>query len=262
MKKTLIVGNWKMHLNTMQASILLHRLHERIRIYRDIEVVLAPNTMVLQPLSLQLDRRKFRLAAQNAHYIDAGAYTGEVSMSMLRDLAHYVIVGHSERRIHFGETDKDVSQKVAAAIRNGIMPIVCVGETKAERLEKQSKHTVHYQVMAALKNVTEEDIDKVVFAYEPVWAISTFGGELATPGQAKEMMDYVRQQVRGHFGKKAAEKVRVLYGGSVDDQTVRGYLELEGCDGVLVGGASINYYKFSRIVDTAYRLRQELGEKK
>src|SRR5262245_43685847 len=103
MKKTLIVGNWKMHLNTMQASILVHRLQERIRIYRDVEVVLAPNIMVLQPLSLQVDRRKFRLAAQNAHSKDAGAFTGEVSMSMLRDLAHYCIIGHSERRIYFGE---------------------------------------------------------------------------------------------------------------------------------------------------------------
>lgn len=259
-KKTLIVGNWKMHLNTMQASLLLHRLQERIRIYRDIEVVLAPNIMVLQPLSLQIDRRKFRLSAQNAHHKDAGAFTGEVSMSMLRDLAHYCIVGHSERRIYFGETDKDVSEKVAAAIRNGIMPIVCVGETKSERLEKMSKRVVHYQVVAALRNVTAEEIDQVVIAYEPVWAISTFGGELATPGQAKEMMDYIRDQVRNLYGEKAAKKVRILYGGSVDDQIARSYLELDGCDGALVGGASISYHKFAKIVDSAYQLRQEAGE--
>lgn len=259
-KKTLIVGNWKMHLNTMQASILVHRLQERIRIYRDVEVVLAPNIMVLQPLSLQIDRRKFRLAAQNAYHKDAGAFTGEVSMSMLRDLAHYVIIGHSERRIYFGETDKDVSEKVAAAIRNGIMPIVCVGETKAERLAKQSKRVVHYQVQAALKNITAEELDQIVIAYEPVWAISTFGGELATPGQAKEMMDYIRLQVRELYGERAAKKVRVLYGGSVDDQIARGYLELEGCDGALVGGASINYHKFAGVVDAAYRVQHELEE--
>lgn len=250
-----------MHLNTMQASILLHRLQERIRIYRDVEVVLAPSMLVLQPLSLQIDRRKFRLAAQNAYHKDAGAFTGEVSMSMLRDLAHYVLVGHSERRIYFGETDKDVSEKVAAALRNGIMPIVCVGETKAERLDKMSKRVVHNQVVAALKNVTAEEIDQIAIAYEPVWAISTFGGELATPGQAKEMMDYVREQVRHLYGDHAAKKVRVLYGGSVDDQIARGYLELEGCDGALVGGASISYHKFSKIVDTAYQLRQETGDK-
>lgn len=259
-KKTLIVGNWKMHLNTMQASILVHRLQERIRIYRDVEVVLAPNIMVLQPLSLQIDRRKFRLAAQNALGKDAGAYTGEVSFSMLRDLAHYCIIGHSERRIYFGETDRDVSEKVAAALRNDIMPIICVGETKGERLDKMSKRVVHNQVVAALKNVTAEDIGRVVIAYEPVWAISTFGGELATPVQAKEMMDYIRDQVRHLYGEKAAKKVRVLYGGSVDDQTSRGYLSIEGCDGALVGGASINYHKFSKIVDGAYQLRQEVGE--
>lgn len=256
-KKTLIVGNWKMHLNTMQASILVHRLQERIRIYRDVEVVLAPNTMVLQPLSLQIDRRKFRLAAQNAYQKDAGAFTGEISMSMLRDLTHYVLIGHSERRIYFGETDKDVTEKVASAIRNGIMPIICVGENKTERLDKMSKRVVHHQVMAALRNVTAEEIDQVAIAYEPVWAISTFGGELATPAQAKEMMDYIRDQVRHLYGDRAAKKVKVLYGGSVDDQTAQGYLEIPDCDGAIVGGASINYHKFSKIVETAYQIRQE-----
>ncbi len=259
-RKTLIVANWKMHLNTMQASILLHRLQERIKIYRDIEVVLAPSMLVLQPLSLQIDRRKFRLAAQNAFYKDEGAYMGEVSMTMLRDLAHYVVIGHSERRIYFHETDKEVGEKVAAALRNGIMPIICVGETKTERLDKQSKRVVHHQVVAALKNVTADEIDRIAIAYEPVWAISTFGGELATPDQAEEMMDYTRQQVAALYGEKAAQKVRILYGGSVDDQNARGYLGIAGCDGALVGGASLNYHKFSKIVEASYSLRHELGE--
>lgn len=249
-----------MHLNTMQASVLMHRLQERIRIYRDIEVVLAPNIMVLQPLSLQIDRRKFKLAAQNAHYKDSGAFMGDVSMNMLRDLAQYVVIGHSERRIYYNETDKDVSEKVAAALRNGINPIVCVGETKTERLEKQSKRVVYHQVMAALKNVTAEDMDKIAIAYEPVWAITTFGGEVASPDLAKEMMDYIRHQVRSLYGDKAANKVRILYGGSVDDQSARSYLEIDGCDGAIIGGASINYHKFSKIVETAYQLRQELGD--
>lgn len=248
-----------MHLNTMQASILVHRLQERIRIYRDVEVVLTPSMLVLQPLSLQIDRRKFRLAAQNAYHKDSGAFTGEVSFTMLRDLVHYVIIGHSERRLIFNESLRDVSEKMAAAVRNGITPILCVGETKTERLAKHSKRVVHDQVVTALKGLTAEDVEDIVIAYEPVWAISTFGGELATPGQAKEMMDYVRHQIAELYGKKTAGKVRVLYGGSVDDQIARGYLELEGCDGALVGGASINYHKFSAVVDTAYRLRHELA---
>ncbi len=259
-RKKLIVGNWKTHLNTMQASILLHRLQERIRIYRDVEVVLAPSMLVLQPLSMQIDRRKFRLAAQNAYHKDAGAFTGEVSFTMLRDLVHYVIVGHSERRIIFGETLSDVSEKMAASVRNGITPILCVGETKTERLAKHSKRVVHDQVVTGLKHLTADEVEDIVIAYEPVWAISTFGGEIAKPDQAKEMMDYIRMQIMELYGKKVASKIRVLYGGSVDDQIAQSYLELEGCDGALVGGASINYHKFSVVVDTAYRLNRQTGE--
>ncbi len=259
-KRTLIIGNWKMHLNTMQASVLLHRLQERIRIYRDVEVVLAPNTLVLQPLSLQIDRRKFRLAIQNAHQKQQGAYMGDVSMTMVRDLVHYAIVGHSERRVYFGETNKDTGEKVAAAFQNGIVPVLCIGENKTERLERQSKRVVYNQLVAGLKNVTAEEVAQMAIAYEPVWAISTFGGELATPEQAKEMMDYVRFQVREMFGRKAAEAVRVLYGGSVDNENARGYLGIEGCDGAIIGNASMNYFKFSEIVTAAYQIRQEIGE--
>src|SRR4051812_6430220 len=126
MRKILIVANWKMNLNASQASLLVHRLSERIRIHRDIEVVLAPSMLTLQPLSVGLDRRKFRLAAQNAYHKDEGAYTGEVSFTMLRDLVHYVIVGHSERRRYFHEDLDMIRDKVAAAVRNGIAPILCV----------------------------------------------------------------------------------------------------------------------------------------
>jgi triosephosphate isomerase (TIM) len=246
----------------MQASILVHRLQERIRIYRDIEVVLAPSMLVLQPLSLQIDRRKFRLAAQNAYFKDEGAFTGEVSFTMLRDLVHYAIIGHSERRHIFGEPLKDISEKVSAAVRNEIMPILCVGETKTERLAGHTRRVLHDQVVSALRGLTASELEDLVIAYEPVWAISE-GDPMhhahAKPEDVAKALTVIKHNISELFGKKAAEKVRILYGGSVTPDTVRGYLEVEGIDGVLVGGASVNYHQFAGIVDSAYRLRRELG---
>src|SRR2546430_1399497 len=154
-RNTLLVGNWKMHLNVAQASLLVQRLHERTRIHRDIEVVLAPSLLALQPLSLQITRRKFRLAAQNAYFQDEGAYTGEVSFSMLRDLVHYVIVGHSERRKYFGDDLPMVRNKMQAAVRNGISPILCVGESHHERREGLTRRVLHDQVTTALQRSEE-----------------------------------------------------------------------------------------------------------
>lgn len=259
-RRLLLVANWKMHLNTSQASLLVHRLHERIRIRRDIELVLAPSMLTLQPLSLQIDRRKFRLAAQNAYHKDEGAFTGEVSFVMLQDLVHYVIIGHSERRIYFNETLEIVRDKVAAAIRNDITPILCVGETDTEHKAGETRQVLHDQIVSALANVTSSEVKNIVIAYEPVWAISTFGGTLAKPDDVQEILNYIRAQVKELYGPSAAKAVRVLYGGSVDDQIVRGYLELEGCDGALVGGASLNYEKFSGIVEAAYRMQTEAGQ--
>jgi triosephosphate isomerase (TIM) len=260
MKRTLIVANWKMHLNTSQASMLLHRLHERIKIHRTLEIVLAPSMLVLQPLSLQIDRHKFRLAAQNAFHKDEGAYTGEVSFSMLQDLAHYVIIGHSERRLHFHEDLDTVRDKVAASVRNGITPLLCIGETQHERRAGETKQVLHDQIVTALSNLTSDEVGDMVIAYEPVWAISTFEGELAKPSEIEQTMKFIRKQISDLYGDKASKNLRLLYGGSVDDQIVRGYLELEDCDGVLVGGASLNYHKFSGIVDSAYRLVHERGD--
>ncbi len=249
-----------MHLNTAQASLLVHRLQERTRIHRDIEIVLAPSMLALQPLSLQIDRRKFRLAAQNAYQKDEGAFTGEVSFAMLRDLVHYAIIGHSERRIYFNEDLPTIRDKVQAAIRNGIMPILCVGETKHERSEGQTMQVLHDQVVTALHNLTAEEFAMVSIAYEPVWAISTFGGELAKPGDVSVALQFIRDQVAALYGQKAAAQMRVLYGGSVDEHIVRGYLEIKGCDGALVGGASLNPYQFAGIIDAAYRLQHEMEQ--
>jgi len=246
-----------MNLNVSEASILVQKLHERIKIHRDIEVVLAPSFVALQPISLQIDRRKFRLAAQNAYSKDEGAYTGEVSFSMLRELVNYCIVGHSERRIYFNESLEMVRDKVSAAVRNDIVPILCVGETKHEREAGETKQVLHDQLTTALSDLTSVEIEDVVIAYEPVWAISTFGGELAKPHEVQSALEFIRSQVAELYGHKAAEHIRVLYGGSVDDQTIHAYLEVAGCDGALVGGASLHYYKFAGIVAAAERIQNQ-----
>ena len=256
-KRTLIVGNWKMHLDVHAASLLVHRLDGRIKVHRDIEVVLAPSMLALQPLSLEIDRRKFRLAAQNAYHKDEGAYTGEVSFTMLRELVHYVIIGHSERRIYFGEGLETVRDKVQAAVRNGIVPILCVGETKQERSVGETRRVIHDQLTTALANLTPEEVEDMVIAYEPVWAISTFDGELAKPGDIEQVFKLIRSEIKELYGQTAAETVRLLYGGSVDDQIAGGYLALPDCDGTLVGGASLNYHKFPAIVEAAYRAKHQ-----
>lgn len=253
MRKVIIIGNWKMNLNTHEASILVKRLDENIQIHRDIEIVLAPSLLTLQPVSLEIDKRKFSLSAQNAYFKDEGAYTGEVSFTMLRGLAEYCIIGHSERRIYFHESLETIRDKVSAAIRNGIKPILCVGETHEERNAGETRRVIHDQVVTAISNLTAEDVKDVVIAYEPVWAISTFG-ELAKPSQVKPVIDAIRLNVSELYGKDTAENLRVIYGGSVDDQTASGYLEIDGVDGLLPGNASLNYVKFSKIVNSAYNL--------
>jgi triosephosphate isomerase len=255
-RKTLLVANWKMHLNTSQASLMLHRLQERTRIQRGIEIVLAPSMLTLQPMSTQIDRRKFRLAAQNAYHKDDGAFTGEVSFNMLRDLVHYALIGHSERRLYFSEDLALIREKVTASVRNGIMPILCVGETQQERKEGHTKQVLHDQVTTALQNLTSRDIADIVIAYEPRWAIGT--GDPAKPQQIQEAIDFIRFQIKELYGAKVSSQLRVIYGASVEPDYVTGILSLEGADGLLVGSASLNPYKFADIIDAAYRLRHEL----
>ena len=253
-RKIMIAGNWKEHFTVGQASIFLHRLEETVRTRQHVEVVLFPNVLTLQPLSVQLDRRKFRLGAQDGFYEDAGAYTGEVSMAMLRELVHYVLVGHSERRHIFNENDDIVAKKMQSAVRNGIMPILCVGETLQDRLNGETNQILHNQLIAGLMHLTAREVSASAIAYEPVWAIGT--GEFARPEQVAKAIDFIRKQVEHLFGVRAATHIRILYGGSVDDHNARSFLELDGCDGALVGGASLNQHKFSAIVEAAYRVHQ------
>ncbi len=263
MGRILIVANWKMHLNTSQASLLVHRMQERIKIYRDIEVVLAPSMLLLQPLSLQIDRRKFRLASQNAYFQDEGAFTGEVSFTMLRDLVHYGIIGHSERRHIFDEDLTMIRDKVAAAVRNEITPILCVGETQHEKSEGETKQVLHDQLMSGLSELTAREVANSVIAYEPVWALSNGKNfqnhAIVKPDQLADVIEYIRRYVNDVFGPKASKKVRILYGGSVVPEVIHGFLNVEGVDGFLVGGASLNYDMFSNIVTAAHRWQRERG---
>ena len=255
--KTLVVANWKMHFTAGEASIYAHRLHKLIAGHRDIEVVLAPSMLSLQPLSQEIDRRKFKLAAQNAQAKDEGAYTGEVSFAMLQHLVKYAIIGHSERRIYFHENLEIIRDKVAACVRNNITPILCVGETQHERREGETKQVLHDQIVSALSNLTAQEVATVVIAYEPVWAISNFGGEIAKPDAIETCMKFIRAQIRDLYGEAAARSVRILYGGSVDDHIAGGYLRLPDCGGVLVGSASLKPHVFAGIVEAAHRAGRE-----
>ena len=256
-RKVLIVGNWKMHFNVSEASLLAHRLQENVKIYSDIEVVLAPSLLALQPLSLQIDHRKFKLAAQNAYFKDEGAYTGEVSFTMLRGLVRYCLVGHSERRHMFHEDLVTVRQKLKACVRNDITPILCIGETAQERADGETKQVLHDQLSTALADLTASEINNLVIAYEPVWAIGT--GQIAKPDDAKSVVDYVRNYIKEVFGEGTAQSVRLLYGGSVVPDVITGFLAQSGVDGFLVGGASLSWHDFSAIIDNAYAWQRSGG---
>ncbi len=255
MKRALIVGNWKMHLSVEEGSLLVKRLQEKITPHQSVEVAVAPSFVSLEPLSKITDRKLLRLCAQNAFYKDEGAYTGEISFTQLRGLAEYVIIGHSERRIYFDESLDMVRDKVQAAVRNGITPILCIGETGQERAIGETKRVIHDQLTTALSNLTAEDVEDIVIAYEPVWAISSFEGKLAKPDDIQKVLVLIRNTIKELYADKAAKSVRLLYGGSVDADVAPGYLKLDDCDGALVGNASLNYHKFASIVEAAYKLQ-------
>lgn len=248
MRKKIVIANWKMHLNTHQASLLTHKLADAIPVQREVDIVLAPNFLVLQSLSLQVNYRQFKLAAQNCYWRDEGAYTGEVSATMLHGLTQYVLVGHSERRHIFNEHDKDVRHKVAAVIRNKMRPVLCIGETAAERADGETAHVIHDQLVSGLLNVTSEEIGDIIIAYEPVWAIGT--GDNALPTDVVTVAKLIRKQISSLYGKAAAASVRVIYGGSVKSANASGYIDNDVIDGFLVGGASLNAHEFAGIVES------------
>ena len=254
--KTYIVGNWKLNFTIGEASIYLHKLLKSLPNYRDIEVVVAPSTIALQPLSLQIDRHKRKLAAQKAFYRDYGAFTGEIAFSQLRGLVDYAIIGHSERRYIFREDDKMVAKKVAAAIRNKITPILCIGETESERAFGETADVIRDQLIGGLSEVADDDLDKVIIAYEPVWAISsTKAAKLAAPDEIAEVVELIRKNLAEVYGAKLSEQVPVLFGGSVNPSNAGAYLMVPGVNGLLMGGSSLILSEFTDIIETAKRVR-------
>lgn len=241
--KKLIVGNWKMNLNTHEASLYLHKLAGMVKVRRDVEVVLAPTLLALQSLSLQVDHRQFKLAVQNLYWRDHGAFTGEVSAAQLHGIVQYAIVGHSERRHVFYESDKDTRNKVQAALRNRITPILCIGETASERAWGETNDVIHDQLIGGLANVTSDELEHIVIAYEPVWAIGT--GDNAVPRDVEAAVKAIRGQIKHLYGAAASKSVRVLYGGSVKAASAADYLAIEGVNGLLVGGASLDAHEFT-----------------
>lgn len=248
--KKLIVGNWKMNLTIHEASLYVHKLEKEIKAHRNVDVVLAPGMLALPALSLQIDHKKFKLAAQNFYWRDEGPYTGEVSAHQLRGLVKYVIVGHSERRHVFHEGDKDIRAKMQAAVRNNLTPILCVGETAHERSEGETDAVLHDQLIGGLANLTSEEVENIVIAYEPVWAIGT--GNNAAPHDVEAAVASIRRQIEHLYGKKASS-VPVIYGGSVNGASASSYLRTPGVDGLLPGGASLKLEEFKKIVEAAHK---------
>ncbi len=249
--KKLIIGNWKMNLNMHEASLYVHQLAKLVKNHRDVEVVLAPTALTLQSLSLQINYRQFKLAAQNFYWRDSGAYTGEISAAQLNGIVQYGLVGHSERRHVFNESDKDIRAKVQAAIRNNLRPVLCIGETAFERSEGETAAVLHDQLIGGLANVTSEELKEVVIAYEPVWAIGS--GKNALPDDVSQAVRAIRSQIKHLYGAKSAEEIQVLYGGSVTADSAKAYLDLPDVDGLLVGGASLDAHAFSEIVKKAHK---------
>lgn len=245
-----------MNLTIHEASLYVHKLANKVKTHRNVDVVLAGGYLTLPSLSLQIDRRQFKLAAQNFYWRDEGAFTGEVSAHQLRGLVDYAIIGHSERRHVFGEHDKDIRSKIQAAIRHGITPILCIGETAHERTSKETAGVLHDQIVGGLANVTSEEVENIVIAYEPVWAISNgadFGAhKIPTADDVHLAQKIIRNQLEHLFGAKTAATIRVLYGGSANASNAATYLGVQGIDGLLIGGASLIADEFSAIVEAAF----------
>jgi triosephosphate isomerase (TIM) len=248
LRRRLIVGNWKMNKTASEAGAYVHRLSAVASASDRVEVVLAPPFTALQATAqAELPVFPFLLAAQNMHWEDKGAFTGDVAPPMLKELGcRYVILGHSERRQLFGERDEQINRKVRAALRHGIRPILCLGESLDEREGGRTDAVVTAQLERGLEGVEPKDLPAVTLAYEPVWAIGT--GRAASPAQAAAVHATLRKTLSEACGTAPAEELRILYGGSVTAENAGDFLSQAGIDGALVGGACLDPHSFARII--------------
>ncbi|RLS70546.1 MAG: triose-phosphate isomerase [Planctomycetota bacterium] len=255
MRRLFIAGNWKMNLNRGQSLSLVQSLVESLRGVSDVDIAVCPPAVYLGELGKALHATNIGLGAQNVNSKAEGAYTGEISCSMLKDVGcRYVILGHSERRAIYGETDSMVNEKLHAVLAAGLTPIVCVGETLEQREAGQTQQVVRSQCIGSLAGLTEDQMLKTVLAYEPVWAIGT--GKTASPAQAEEVHKDIRSLLETQFSVGTAQKVIVLYGGSVKADNAQELLSEPNIDGALVGGASLKQDSFEGIIKAATSVRK------
>jgi triosephosphate isomerase len=248
MRKPIIAGNWKMNKTPEEAERLIHALIPLVWSAQDVDVVVCPPFVCIAAAAQALKGSNIRLGAQHMHYEQSGAYTGEIAPGMLKALGvEYVILGHSERRQYFGETDEGVNKKARAAIAEGITPIICVGETLEERENGSTAEIVRKQTELALLGLTAEQAADVVIAYEPIWAIGT--GKTATAQDANETIGTIRATVAQSFGANAGASVRIQYGGSMKPSNAAELMAMPEIDGGLIGGASLKAEDFSAIVN-------------
>lgn len=257
MRKPLIIGNWKMNTSLADATILATQIKNNIADL-DVDVVICPPFVWLYPVAEILEKapKNIHLGAQNMWFSSQGAMTGEVSPLMIKALAKYVILGHSERRSHFYEDSSLINDKIHAALENNLTPVVCVGEKSkknhGKKIGRPSKKVAESdlisQLKGSLKHISRNDADKIIITYEPVWAISTtVGSEEATGAYAAEMIKEIRDTLADLFGTPASERIKILYGGSVDSENVREFVFQPEIDGVLAGGASLSAKEFIKI---------------
>jgi triosephosphate isomerase len=242
-----IAGNWKMNKTVGEALDLVKELKTAISGVKEVEVAVAPPFTALHAVHGELEGSLIRLAAQNLYWEEKGAFTGEISPLMVKDAGcQYVIVGHSERRQFFWESDDTVNRRTKAALVHGLKVIFCIGETLTEREQGKTFTVIEKQISGGLKGLSDKDLKNITIAYEPVWAIGT--GKTATPEQAEEVHRFIREKVKSLYSREVSEETRIQYGGSVTPENIKGLMNQPDIDGALVGGASLKAESFSKIV--------------